>query len=455
MANTAARSGLGVIVLSALSCAQPPSLAEPGAATAVAPGNEMLAPAANAAGRALTVTPTATLDVGGPYFNPLGANGRFCKTCHQFDQGWTITPTALQARFDASAGTDVIFQFDGLNYLSAPQDTLDNRRASSSLLLSKGVIAIRLPAGATSPNGAVRDFRLVAVDNPYPAAPGLPAQVTMFRRPLPTTNLFGVTTVNWDGRNTPVDDTKPGGVDIQLGLMNQANGATVLHAQSPTPIDTATRQAIVSQELAVFTAQDKSDAAGILYARSANGGAAALLSTPFTFGATSPGHTFTIYDAWLGLSGGINASRGKVAAGQVVFNSKSFAGGTCAGCHDDPDLGNNSTALSFFDVGVSDPARRAADVPLYTFERLDAAGGTPTGELLQTTDPGRGLISAQWTDMNKFKVPTLRGLPARAPYFHDGSAATIQAVVDHYEARFAIPFTGSEKDDLIAFLESL
>lgn len=458
MLNTSVRLGLGLVgLVVVLGCAPTPPIDDRAAGSpATLAGHEMLVSAPNAAGRALTVTATGSIDPAGPFFTPLGLNGRFCNSCHQFDQGWSITPAGLQARFDATAGTDPIFQFDGLNYLGAPQGTPEERRASSSLLLGKGVIAIRLPGGATSPNGAQRDFRLVAVDNPYPAAPGLPAQVTIFRRPLPTTNLFAVTSVNWDGRNTPADPTKPGGVDILLGLMNQANGATVLHAQQPTAIDMTTRQAIVAQELSLRTAQDESDAAGILHARGATGGAAALLRIPFTFGTTNAGHTFGLYDAWVGVSGGINDQRAKVVAGQVVFNTRMFgAGGSCSGCHDDPNLGNSSTALRFFDIGVSDPARRAPDVPLYTFERLDGPGGMPTGELQQTTDPGRALISAKWTDMNRFKVPTLRGLAARAPYFHDGSAATIRAVVDHYQAHFAVTLAGDEEDNLVAFLESL
>ena len=41
-----------------------------------------------------------------PFFEPLGANGRACANCHQADQGWTITPRYVQAKFDASDGTE-------------------------------------------------------------------------------------------------------------------------------------------------------------------------------------------------------------------------------------------------------------------------------------------------------------------------------------------------------------
>ena len=57
--------------------------------------------------------------------------------------------------------------------------------------------------------------------------------------------------------------------------------------------------------------------------------------------------------------------------------------------------------------------------------------------------------------MARFKGPILRGLAARPPYFHNGSAASLADVVDFYDGRFAIGFTSQEKSDLGAFLRSL
>ena len=74
---------------------------------------------------------------------------------------------------------------------------------------------------------------------------------------------------------------------------------------------------------------------------------------------------------------------------------------------------------------------------------------------MQTTDPGRALISGKWKDIGRFKGPILRGLAARAPYFHNGSAKHFQAVIDFYDQRFGIGFTDQEKADLIAFLRTL
>jgi cytochrome c peroxidase len=100
-------------------------------------------------------------------------------------------------------------------------------------------------------------------------------------------------------------------------------------------------------------------------------------------------------------------------------------------------------------VGVADAARRTADLPLYTLEN------TTTHATVQTTDPGRAMITGKWADIGKFKGPILRALAARAPYFHNGSAATLADVVDFYNTRFNIGLTAGETADLIAFLRAL
>jgi cytochrome c peroxidase len=71
------------------------------------------------------------------------------------------------------------------------------------------------------------------------------------------------------------------------------------------------------------------------------------------------------------------------------------------------------------------------------------------------TDIGRAMISGNWIDIGKLKVPTLRGLAARPPYFHNGSAATLGDVVDFYNNRFNMQLTAQERSDLIAFLQTL
>src|SRR5262249_41544152 len=120
----------------------------------------------------------------------------------------------------------------------------------------------------------------------------------------------------------------------------------------------------------------------------------------------------------------------------------------CTTCHDTPNIGNHSVALPI-DIGTADASERTPDMPLYTLQNLT------TGATVQTTDPGRALITGQWADIGKFKGPILRGLAARAPYFHNGLAADLDDVVSFYETRFAIEFTDAEREDLLAFLRAL
>ena len=76
-------------------------------------------------------------------------------------------------------------------------------------------------------------------------------------------------------------------------------------------------------------------------------------------------------------------------------------------------------------------------------------------ETLQTTDPGRALISGKWKDIARFKGPILRGLATRAPYFHNGFARDLNEAVDFYDTRFGMGLTAGEKADLVAFLRTL
>jgi cytochrome c peroxidase len=71
------------------------------------------------------------------------------------------------------------------------------------------------------------------------------------------------------------------------------------------------------------------------------------------------------------------------------------------------------------------------------------------------SDPGRALVTGKCTDIGKFKVPGMRGLAARAPYFHNGSAATLLDVVNFYDQRFNMALTDEEKADLVAFMNTL
>src|SRR5260221_9735697 len=89
-----------------------------GAAGAVGEKSSLpsMLPFPNSTGVAATFSTAGQVDLTGPFFQSLGMNGRACVSCHQPDAGWTITPTNIQARFEATGGTDPIFRTnDGSN----------------------------------------------------------------------------------------------------------------------------------------------------------------------------------------------------------------------------------------------------------------------------------------------------------------------------------------------------
>jgi cytochrome c peroxidase len=69
-------------------------------------------------------------------------------------------------------------------------------------------------------------------------------------------------------------------------------------------------------------------------------------------------------------------------------------------------------------------------------------------------DMGRG-GNGVWADLAKFRVPPLRGLAARAPYFHDGQAKNIKQAIKYHEDRFNIDLSHGKRKDLEAFLGAL
>ena len=126
---------------------------------------------------------------------------------------------------------------------------------------------------------------------------------------------------------------------------------------------------------------------------------------------------------------------------------------TCGICHDSPNAGNHSVSAPL-NIGVADPPHGnnvldTSYLPLITICQKTGPA------CVTTTDPGRALITGKFADVGKFKGPVLRGLAARAPYFHNGSAQSLLDAVNFYDTRFNIGFTAQEKSDLVAFLGSL
>jgi len=112
--------------------------------------------------------------------------------------------------------------------------------------------------------------------------------------------------------------------------------------------------------------------------------------------------------------------------GLVLFNGKA----ECMTCHNGPDLTDNQ------------------------FSRVGLAGD----------DPGRAAIDPVSGPRGGFKTPSLREVSRTAPYFHDGSAASLEEVVEHYVRGgtatverdiHPLDLKDDEKAALVAFLRAL
>src|SRR5260370_2019962 len=225
------------------------------------------------------------IDLTGPFFQSVGTNGRSCGTCHQPSDGMSISAADVQQRFVQTRGKDPIFRpVDGSNCNhNIDVSTFDGMSAAYSLLRTRGLIriAIAVPANA--------DYRVVGVNNPYGCNES--DVISMYRRPLPSTNLRFLSTVMFDGReSSPLMGTQkityvlpPHNLDnLLFDLAHQSVDATINHAQGdgtrPTP---AEQQQIVNFEMALFTAQTIGNYAGRLDAHGASGGPIALATQPF------------------------------------------------------------------------------------------------------------------------------------------------------------------------------
>ena len=65
------------------------------------------------------------------------------------------------------------------------------------------------------------------------------------------------------------------------------------------------------------------------------------------------------------------------------------------------------------------------------------------------------MISGRCDDVGTIVMQQFRGLSARAPYFSNGSAATLRELVDFYDRRYNIGYSEQERQDLANFLGAL
>jgi cytochrome c peroxidase len=389
---------------------------------------------------------------------------------------------------------------DGANCSTvAPQDL-----AGHSLLLKSGLIRIPTPVPASA------EFSISVVHDPYGCAlqvdpKTLVLTASVYRRPLPTANLSFLSAVMFDGRETiaPLTSEATVTVNLRTDLIHQATDATLNHAQAAAAPTDAQLDSIVDFELATYSGQLRDDEAGSLSDGGAQGGPINLAGQQYypgmndTLGADPNRIPFTpismtLYPTWAHSSrqeGDRAEARAEIAAGEKLFDSAPMTitnvrglndnaalnrpttfSGTCATCHDTPNIGHHSLPLPL-DIGTghssnpnyeSDQTIVSAvsqlsmpDLPVFLISGCPNPFTAGQAESFYTTDPGRALITGHCADFNRVKGPILRGLAARAPYFHNGSAANLRELVNFYNQRFNMRLTDRQTKQLVAFLNAL
>ena len=467
-----------------------------------ASGHDVVEVFPDSTGALASVNINGRTDTHGAFFQSLGTNGRSCSTCHVADQAMSISPPQVRERYESTNGRDPLFApVDGANCTNVKRTD----RNGHSLLLKHGLIRIPISIPATA------QFTISVVKDPYgcalvsdPATGLLTASV--YRRPLPTANISFLSAVMWDGRETasPLTSGTTFLANLEADLTHQATSATLVHFQAAQAPSARQLADIVSFELGLYAAQAWDRSADRLDRDGALGGASYLSDQQYypgindVLGADPTGSAFdassmTLFAAWTHSAPWDYSRRAKarqdIAAGEKLFNTApltitnvrglndnvalnrptSFQG-TCTTCHDSPNVGHHSLPLPL-DIGVghtpvagleSDPlvAKAIAELdepnlPVFIINGCPNPFNAGQSASFYTTDPGKALVTGLCSDLNRVKGPVLRGLAARAPYFHNGSADTLLDAVDFYNQRFQMNLTRQQKEQLVAFLNAL
>jgi cytochrome c peroxidase len=447
--------------------------------------------------------PTTTAD--NAFFKSLGTNGRTCFTCHQPASGMSISVQHIKDVLRRTGGADPLFApVDGATCpknapaVSTSGAVVDGKYGKGEgkfeeayeTLLERGLIRVFNPIPVNA------DYSIEVVSDPYGCNtdPEFSTQVdsnhvtrqiiSVYRRPRISAGMqFAVSAAPAPATPPATPETGNGSGNIMWDgrepfLEHQVIDATLGHAQAtsePTPDQI---KQIVDFEIGIFSAQSRTPTAGELTAHYALGGPVAMASqTPGQRSATP----FSLYTTWASPAKLAEhaAMRASVARGEQIFNTRKFvisndAGinpvppappknitGACAACHSQHFAGNDSFPSAQQDQGIGGDSAALGGPPPSPFLpvfKVTCKAGAPTGfhgTVIMTNDPGKAIISGKCADTGKFTVPQLRALAPRAPFFSDGSAATLLDVVNFYDKRFSIKLSAAEKKDLVNFLSSL
>lgn len=341
----------------------------------------------------------------------FGGNGRTCQTCHSPANG-TLTLRQIEKRY-ALDPDDPLFRGDGSD---------DGAGNGVSRILAEGTIRVTLPL---PPNVRLADdpeARTVTLHRGIPSTIDTPALDPVLM---------------YDGRAP--------------NLVEQARSAIRDHAAAArVPTERELNLIEAFQKTTRFFSSEK-------LRRFSRGGKA----PPLPFGNTA------------------SEQRGRrfFEDGPISPDSKV---GICAICHSGPMLNTSNgfnplpPPLGFVPAGERFQSILSAELlpgsdPVRTYIITNPDGSETE---VSTSDPGRALITGDFRgfplgNLAQFKIPSLWNVRNTAPYFHNNSAATLEEVMQHYAAFFAIAtpavFPGSapliltpqDQADIIAFLKLL
>lgn len=351
----------------------------------------------------------------------LGGNGRACADCHMPSEHFQLSPAAARARFEALLAKRE-FNKNADDALFRPVDAddfrLNGENASDfSNLVDNGLVRVTLPL---PPNVRLLD--------PVTGQPTSEITTDLFRAVMPVMNVAitgpdDVVPIWPPAPRVPIPGVDPNGPNRQGGyqhdarfatLQEQARGALIAHAEVSVepPSD-------MLDDLAAFQQTLFSSPGVERLAEAIASGA-----TPFP----DPDPELTELEQ----------------QGKAVFNR------ACATCHggslhpsgSTPEAAIVRPIVRYHNIQTACP-RPATDGYLPCPPRLGRNARTyritlanGTTQTFTTSDPGRLLLTGQIADVGVMDITQLRGISRTAPYFHNNSAATLEAVLDHYDAFF-------------------
>jgi hypothetical protein len=467
-----------------------------------APGDNRVFPReqtfANENGKLTTLNAAGnTATAGHPFFTPLGSNGRACISCHQPADGMSLSLKTINARWAQLGPKDPVFAVgDGANCPNLPVAD----KASHSLLLERGLF--RIPRVWPPRDAAGRkitpEFTIEVVRDPtgcntsreYGLNSATPT-VSVYRRPRPVANLKHITAVgfSFDPKSgLPLQRDPETGEFVSEALMADTRALT-LKAQAidamrthlemnGNPSPEQLRQ-IVEFESQISSAQSHDPWGGSLAEGGAQGGPLHIENGK---GGVLQSTSNPIWKEFLGWkNGGTQAGldpeqkkfRESVARGAELFVKRTFlikgsAGinsmgfgdpvrNSCAMCHNMHQSGID-IAPGRIDLGTTNEphAKPSPELPLFKLTCGDKYKAHPfLGKVVYTQDPGYALTTGRCEDIGKITTQSMRGLSGRAPYFVNGSAATLREIVDIYDRRYNIQFTEQDKQDLVNLMKVL